>query len=109
MSFAGTLIPAPVESYHGHLPETLVASRAGLETLLRYLCSQAASASVLTVIIRRLVLGRGNYRNIVQIAGTVIGLSPHSDDLSRIGRVKIRRTDSRIEELDANLVIGTWR
>ncbi|GAV99174.1 hypothetical protein LENED_000613 [Lentinula edodes] len=88
MNFAGTLIPAPVESYHGHLPETLVSSRAGLETLLR-----------------RLVLGRGNYRNIVQIAGTVIGLSPHSDDPSRIGRVKIRRTDSQIEELDANLVI----
>ncbi|KAJ4483585.1 hypothetical protein J3R30DRAFT_3698455 [Lentinula aciculospora] len=88
LNFAGTPIPAPVESYRGHLPKTLLCSRAGFETLLR-----------------RLVLGRQTFPNIVQIAGTVIGVSSQSDDLSRISRVKIRKADLQIEELDASLVV----
>ncbi|KAJ4483586.1 hypothetical protein J3R30DRAFT_3698456 [Lentinula aciculospora] len=87
-NFAGTPIPAPVESYGGHLPKTFVCSRAGFETLLR-----------------RLVLGQGNYSNITQIIGTVIGVLPESDNSSRLSGVKIRRADLHIEELDASLVV----
>ncbi|KAJ4483520.1 hypothetical protein J3R30DRAFT_3835781 [Lentinula aciculospora] len=87
-NFAGTLIPAPVKSYQGHLPKTFCCSRAGLETLLR-----------------RLVLGRGSYPNITQIAGTVIGILPQSNDFSRLSRVKIRKADMQMEELNASLVI----
>ncbi|KAJ3807034.1 hypothetical protein F5876DRAFT_48895 [Lentinula aff. lateritia] len=88
-NFAGTLIPAPVDSYGGNLPKTIYSGRAGLETLLR-----------------RLVLGRGSYPNITQIAGTVVGVLPHSNgDASHIGGVKIRRPDLTIEELDASLVV----
>ncbi|KAJ4487208.1 hypothetical protein C8J55DRAFT_451707 [Lentinula edodes] len=95
MNFAGTPIPAPVESYGGNLPKAILGSRSGFETLLR-----------------RLVLGQGEYRNVSQIAGTVVGVSPHSDDSSRIGRAKIRRADLGVEELDASLVVdctGTTR
>ncbi|KAH7875548.1 uncharacterized protein C8R40DRAFT_1104550 [Lentinula edodes] len=88
-NFAGTPIPAPVDSYGGNLPKTIYSGRAGLETLLR-----------------RLVLGRGSYPNITQIAGTVVGVLPHSEgDASHVSGVKIRRPDLTIEELDASLVV----
>ncbi|KAJ3862336.1 hypothetical protein EV359DRAFT_65719 [Lentinula novae-zelandiae] len=88
-NFAGTPIPAPVDSYGGTLPKTIYSGRAGLETLLR-----------------RLVLGRGSYPNITQIAGTVVGVLPHSEgDASHVSGVKIRRPDLTIEELDASLVV----
>ncbi|KAJ3737581.1 hypothetical protein DFJ43DRAFT_986982 [Lentinula guzmanii] len=88
MNFAGTPIPAPVKSYGGQLPKTIRCSRAALETFMR-----------------RLVLARGSYPEITQIAGTAIGVSPNTNNPSRIGRVKIRKADGRIEELDASLVV----
>lgn len=57
----------------------------------------------------RLVLGRGSYPNITQIAGTVVGFLPHSEgDASHVSGVKIRRPDLTIEELDASLVVGAF-
>lgn len=109
MNFAGTPIPAPVESYGGNLPKAILGSRSGFETLLRYIlnfsfCSQYSPPLICNL--RRLVLGQGKYRNVSQIAGTVVGVSPQSDDSSRIGRTKIRLADLGVEELDASLVVG---
>ncbi|KAJ3756973.1 hypothetical protein EV360DRAFT_84459 [Lentinula raphanica] len=95
MNMAGTPIPPPLRKYGGELPKTLRCSRASLETLLR-----------------RLVLGRSSYPNIQQMVGTVIGVLPDSNDLSRIGHVKVRKPDMGIEELNASLVVdcsGTAR
>ncbi|KAJ3720104.1 hypothetical protein C8R42DRAFT_643378 [Lentinula raphanica] len=95
MNMAGTPIPPPLRKYGGELPKTLRCSRASLETLLR-----------------RLVLGRSSYPNIQQMVGTVIGVLPDSNDLSRISHVKVRKPDMGVEELNASLVVdcsGTAR
>ncbi|KIK57714.1 hypothetical protein GYMLUDRAFT_262886 [Collybiopsis luxurians FD-317 M1] len=94
-TFAGIPIPGPSKSYGGHLPNTIQCSRAGLETL-----------------IRRLVLNRESYPRIEQITGTVLGISPSSDDASRIQKVRIRGVDMKIQEVEAAMVAdctGTTR
>ncbi|KAF5384504.1 hypothetical protein D9757_006479 [Collybiopsis confluens] len=88
-SFSGIPIPLPTRSYGGNLAQTLWSSRAGFETLLR-----------------RAVLGRGRYPQIEQLAGTVVGVSPQSNDVTRIGKVTVRGADLQVREFEASLIVG---
>ncbi|KAK0466735.1 uncharacterized protein EV420DRAFT_1635777 [Desarmillaria tabescens] len=76
----------PYGQYNGVLPDTLTASRRGLETLLR-----------------RLVLG-GRHKNIRQVIGTVTGVSRSASNPEYLDRVTIRTT-AGAQEINAALVI----
>ncbi|KAF8919248.1 hypothetical protein CPB85DRAFT_1249086 [Mucidula mucida] len=84
-TFAGTHVKLPWAYFPKGLPNTLFASRQGLETL-----------------IRRLVLGRPS--NIEQIVGLVTGLVRDPNDIFRVSQVIIR-TDSGTINLEAALVV----
>ncbi|KIK61241.1 hypothetical protein GYMLUDRAFT_166904 [Collybiopsis luxurians FD-317 M1] len=92
MNLAGpsvAIIPVPTRSYNGNLPKTLFqCTRAGFETLLR-----------------RMVLGRGRYPRIKQVAGTVVGVSPQLKDFGRIGKITVRGADFQLREIEASLVV----
>ncbi|KAK0466737.1 uncharacterized protein EV420DRAFT_1505043 [Desarmillaria tabescens] len=76
----------PYHQYNGTLPDTIIAGRPGLETL-----------------IRRLVLGT-LYKNIQQLVGTVTGVSCDTSDSARLDRVIIR-TSVGSREIKAALVV----
>ena len=77
------------ESSRNALPDTLYATRHGLETLLR-----------------RLVVGNGQYHNIEQIVGTVTGVIPSVNDPTSLQGVSVR-TSNGDKILPATLVIGS--
>lgn len=86
---SGHFILEPLKQYNGQLPPHLFAGRRGTETLLR-----------------RLVLDKARFPNIVQIAGTVTSIVPSArSDCTNLHGVKIR-TDRGEQLLSASLVIG---
>ena len=76
--------PVPSEEYDGNLPKTLFCGRPGLESL-----------------VRRLLLGRGDYPNIQTVAGTVTGIVA---DGANIGRA-VLHTPSGTEEIECALLV----
>jgi hypothetical protein len=77
------------ENSRNPLPDTLYATRHGLETLLR-----------------RLVVGNGQYHNIEQVVGTVTGIIPSVNDPTSLQGVSVR-TGNGDKTLPATLVIGS--
>jgi hypothetical protein len=71
------------------LPNTLHATRHGLETLLR-----------------RLVFGNNQYPNIEQIVGTVTGVISSANDPTSLQGVSVRTSNSD-KTIPASLVIGS--
>ncbi len=87
----GSEVVSPYKQYCGSLPQTLYLGRTGLETLLR-----------------RLVLG-GDYKNIRQVIGTVVGISRDVSDPLFIDRVTVRTPEGAMSHISAALVVGTAR
>ncbi len=85
----GSEVISPYKQYNGSLPQTLYLGRTGLETLLR-----------------RLVLG-GDYKNIRQVIGTVVGISRDVSDSHFIDRVTVRTPEGAMTDISAALVVGT--
>ncbi|SJL13850.1 uncharacterized protein ARMOST_17299 [Armillaria ostoyae] len=83
----GSEVISPYKQYCGSLPQTLYLGRAGLETLLR-----------------RLVLG-GDYKNIRQVIGTVVGISRDVSDPLFIDRVTVRTPEGAMSDISAALVV----
>ncbi|PBK99981.1 hypothetical protein ARMGADRAFT_1074807 [Armillaria gallica] len=83
----GSEIISPYKQYGGSLPQTLYLGRTGLETLLR-----------------RLVLG-GDYKNIRQVIGTVIGISRDVSNPLFIDRVTVRTPEGAVSDISAALVV----
>ncbi|KAK0215858.1 hypothetical protein EDD85DRAFT_996317 [Armillaria nabsnona] len=83
----GSEIISPYKQYCGSLPQTLYLGRTGLETLLR-----------------RLVLG-GDYKNIRQVIGTVVGISRDVSDPLFIDRVTVRTPEGAMSDISAALVV----
>ncbi|PBK99973.1 hypothetical protein ARMGADRAFT_1074800 [Armillaria gallica] len=83
----GSEVISPYEQYGGSLPQTLYLGRTGLETLLR-----------------RLVLG-GDYKNIRQVIGTVVGISRGVSDPHFIDRVTVRTPEGAMTDISAALVV----
>jgi hypothetical protein len=86
----GHIVPPPYEEYGDNLPKSVFPSRPGLETMLR-----------------RLVLGNGQYPNIKQVVGTVTGVRRASDDPTRLGEVTVRTKEGEMT-LPAALVAGQF-
>lgn len=86
---SGHFILEPLKQYDGKLPPHLFAGRRGTETLLR-----------------RLILDKERFPNIIQIAGTVTSIVPSArSDSTSLHGVKIR-TDQGEQLLSASLVAG---
>ncbi|KAK0215034.1 hypothetical protein IW262DRAFT_1404470 [Armillaria fumosa] len=83
----GRKILMPYKQYGGSLPKTLYLGRTGLETLLR-----------------RLVLG-GDYKNVRQVIGTVVGVSRDVSDPHFIDRVTVRTPEGAMTDIPAALVV----
>jgi hypothetical protein len=77
------------ENSRNTLPNTLFATRHGIETLLR-----------------RLVIGNHDYPNIEQIVGTVTGVISSINDPTRLHGISVRTSDGD-KILPASLVIGS--
>ena len=76
------------EEDHRTLPQTLFATRHGLETL-----------------IRRLVIGRQRYPNVERIVGTVTGVVPSPSEPRKLQGVTVHTCDGE-KMLPAVLIVG---
>ena len=87
-AIGGHLINLGDDKSQNALPQTLFASRHGLETLLR-----------------RLVVGNKHYPNIEQMVGTVTGVISSATDPTKVQGVSVR-TSSGEQVISASLVVG---
>jgi hypothetical protein len=89
LAFYGHLPDLGDKATRDSLPNTLFATRHGLESLLR-----------------RLVIGNKQYPYIEQIVGTVTGVIPSTNDPKRLEGVSVRTSDGE-KILPAALIIGS--
>jgi hypothetical protein len=88
LAIGGRLLHFGDEKDYNALPQTLYATRHGLETLLR-----------------RLVIGKKQYPNVEQVVGTVTGVITSESNPTTLKGVSIRTDDSQ-KTIAATLVIG---